>query len=452
MANQARKPKGSPNGTGGQFDHTPNQTEGTLPALTDPDDMPVGGETMDKAETIALNLYDRQRDWDDLPVGGCYRIDDLGNYVTEADWDNVWAGHELEKQAWMLSGNGQYSRDQVTAMTPAEIKASYESEDFHPDIVYYTEKDEGDYDMLTPMGDKREEALRQTSEYLEDISKESMDFEPGEQVHATATGFVSEQEWNEAFAGSQDYEKAAYELSQRHPGLRMADLTPQQVFTMHDSEKAYEQYVYASNGAHSAEADPERHPSMRRAAALYRQNERNAKYAGRDLNNVIGMRESEYAGNDGTLTANVRESTLRVLDAPDPTADMDSMSTIALGLNHDPENTVRMLTGQMSGNSDARDLKQSLREQLDSDNTYDQDNAERLSTILTCIENNADDTQGAAWLATAIGAFASCRQGDTETARREAARIRSAGLNGLGRPAALAVTIADVIHDHHNRQ
>lgn len=451
MANQARKPKGSPNGTGGQFDHTPSQPNGTLPALTDPEDMPVGGETMDKAETIALNLYGRQRDWDDLPVGGCYRIDDLGNYVTEADWDTVWAGHELEKQAWMLSDNGQYSRDQVTAMTPAEIKNTYESKDFHPDIAYYTEKDEGDYDMLTPMGDKREEALWETSVHLEDISKESMDFEPGEQVHATAAGFVSEQEWNEAFAGSQDYEKAAYELSQRHPGLRMANLTPQQVFAMHDSEKAYEQYVYASNGAHSAEADLERHPSMRRAAALYRQNERNAKYAGRDLNNVISLRESEYAGNDGTLTANVRDAKTRILDSRNPTADMDSMSTLALGLNHDPENTVRMLAGQMSTRGGGGDLKQSLQTSLASVNdVYDRDNAEKLSTILTCIENNADDTHGAGQLAAAMGAFASCRQGDNETARREAARIRSAGLNGLGRPAALAYIVADVIHDYLN--
>ncbi len=450
MANQARKPKGSPNGTGGQFDHTPNQPNDTLPALTDPEDMPVGGETMDKAETIALNLYDRQRDWDDLPVGGCYRIDDLGNYVTEADWDTVWAGHELEKQAWMLSDNGQYSRDQVTAMTPAEIKNTYESEDFHPDIAYYTEKDEGDYDMLTPMGSKREEALWETSEYLANISKESMDFEPGEQVHATAAGFVSEQEWNKAFAGSQDYEKAAYELSQRHPGLRMANLTPQQVFAMHDSEKAYEQYVYASNGAHSAEADLERHPFMRRAAALYRQNERNAKYAGYGLDDVIGMRESEYAGNDSTLTANVQDATLRILNSPDPTADMDSLSTIALGLNHDPENTVRMLAGQMSARGDTGGLKQSLQEQLDSDNTYDQNNAKRLSTILTCIENNADDRRGAGQLAAAMGAFASCRQGDTETARREAARICSARIISLGRPAALAYTVADVIHDYLN--
>lgn len=451
MANQARKPKGSPNGTGGQFDHTPNQPNGILPALTDPEDMPVGGETMDKAETIALNLYDRQQDWDDLPVGGCYRIDDLGNYVTEADWDTVWAGHELEKQAWMLSDNGQYSRDQVAAMTPAEIKNTYASEDFRPDIAYYTEKDEGDYDMLTPMGDKREEALWETSEYLANISKESMDFKPGEQVHATATGFVGEQKWNEAFAGSQDYEKAAYELSQRHPGLRMAELTPQQVFAMHDSEKAYEDYVYTSNGAHSAEADLERHPSMRRAKAMYRQNERNTRYVGRDLNNVICMREDEYKGNDGTLTANVQDATLRILDTPEPTTDMDSMSTIALGLNHDPENTTRMIIGQMSGHSDARDLKQSLQEQLASGvDSYGRANAEKLSTILTCIENNADDTHGAAWLATSLRAFADYRQGDTDIAQHAADQIRSARIGNMGRPAALAVTIADIIHNHLN--
>lgn len=129
---------------------------------------------------------------------------------------------------------------------------------------------------------------------------------------------------------------------------------------------------------------------------------------------------------------------------------MDSLSTIALGLNHDPENTVRMLAGQMSARGDTGGLKQSLQEQLDSDNTYDQNNAKRLSTILTCIENNADDRRGAGQLAAAMGAFASCRQGDTETARREAARICSARIISLGRPAALAYTVADVIHDYLN--
>jgi hypothetical protein len=103
---------------------------------------------------------------------------------------------------------------------------------------------------------------------------------------------------------------------------------------------------------------------------------------------------------------------------------MDSMSTVALGLNHDPDNTVHMITGQMSGHSDAHSLKQSLKEQLDSDTTYDHENAERLSTALNIIANNADDTQGAGWLATSLGAFADYRHGDKGQARRTANEVR----------------------------
>ena len=164
------------------------------------------------------------------------------------------------------------------------------------------------------------------------------------------------------------------------------------------------------------------------------------------------MREAEYEGNDGTLTANVQDAKTRILDSPEPTADMDSMSTLALGLNHDPENTVRMLAGQMSTRGDTGGLKQSLQEQLASVNdVYDRDNAEKLSTILTCIENNADDTHGAAWLAAAMDAFASYRQGEQETARRQANQVRAAGIGGLGRPADTAITVADAILSRFNR-
>lgn len=450
MASQARKPKGSPNGTGGQFDHTTHPAGSALPSLTGTNSLPVGNEFMDTADSIARNLYDHQQDWDDLPIGGCYRIDDGGNYVTEQDWDTVWDGHESEKQAWMLSDNGQYTREQVTAMTPAEIKAAYESEDFYPEAAYYTEKDEDDYDLDAPIGATMAADIQQAGEQLSGQSRESMDFEPGEKVYATPTGFVSDAEWEQAWAAKPAYARAAYELAHRHPGLNMANLSPKQIITMNNSEESYEQYVWGTG--RSNETDTDLDDVTRLNMDLYRQNERNAKYAGRDLNNVICMREAEYEGNDGTLTANVQDAKTRILDSHNPTADMDSMSTLALGLNHDPENTVRMLAGQMSTRGDTGGLKQSLQTSLASVNDdYDRDNAEKLSTILTCIENNADDTHGAAWLAAAMDAFASYRQGEQETARRQANQVRAAGIGGLGRPADTAITVADAILSRFNR-
>ncbi len=65
---QPRKPKGSPNGTGGQFDHM-NHTDMGLPAL-DVSTQPVGGQFIDKTAEIAEKLFDRKQDWDDLPLAG----------------------------------------------------------------------------------------------------------------------------------------------------------------------------------------------------------------------------------------------------------------------------------------------------------------------------------------------------------------------------------------------
>ncbi len=393
---QPRKPKGSPNGTGGQFDHM-NHTDMGLPAL-DVSNQPVGEEFMDTVNDIASNLSDHQQDWDDLPIGGCYRINDFGDYVTEDDWDEVWDGHPLEEKAWMLADNGRYTSDDVARMTPAEIEAAYDEGDIytdtyeqHPTYAFYTEKYEDDYDLDEPIGATVADRVRHTGEQLAGQSRESMDFEPGETVHATPDGFVGEHEWEQAWGDQPLYVRAAYELSCRHPGLHMENLSPKQIITMNNSEQAYEQYVWGTGRSNetdtdldhdtrlnmvmymenlspkqiitmnnseqayeqyvwgtgrSNETDTDLDHDTRLNMVMYRQNERNAQYAGRDLNNVICMLEAAYTGNDGFLNTQVRQSTLRVLDAPDPTGDMDSLSTIALGLNHDPVHTVEMLTGQ----------------------------------------------------------------------------------------------------------
>ena len=401
-----------------------------LPAA-DNDHTPVGEEFIDNANTIAGELFERKQDWDDLPIGGCYRINDFGDYVTEDDWDEVWDGHPLEEKAWMLADNGRYSTADVARMTPAEIEAAYDEGDIyidtygHETYAYYTEKyEEADYDLDEPIGADTAADIHQTGKQLAKQSRESMDFEPGEHVHATSAWFVSEAEWEQAWAGKPAYMRAAYELSCRHPGLNIESLSPKQIITMNNSEQAYDQYVHGDG--HANESDTGLDYVTCITMGLYRQNERNTQYAGRDLNNVISLRENAYTGNDGTLTAQVQRSTRCVLDSPDPAADMDSMSTIALGLNHDPAETVDVITAMTSTRSgDDAGLEQRLRHRLVSEtDPWSRHNAETMSTIMDCVANNADDTQGAGWLATSLGAFADYRHGDKEQARRTANEVR----------------------------
>lgn len=386
---------------------------------------------------IAEELFDHKRDWDELPAGGCYRLNEWGDYVTEDDWDRMWLDHELEMKAWMGVTNEWFDSEDLPNMTPREIEAAYDEGDIytdtydqHPTYAYYTEKyEEDDYDLDEPIGEGMASDIRRTGEQLAGQSRESMDFEPGEHVHATPDGFVSDAEWEQAWAGKPVYARAAYELSCRHPGLNVESLSPKQIITMNNNEDAYEQYIYEDGGNHHLrESDTLLSEQDRATADMYRQNERNAQYAGRDLNDVICMRESAYTGNDGTLTANVRDATHRILDAPNPTADMDTMSTIALGLNHDPAETVDVVTAMTSTRSgDEPGLAQRLRHRLSSEtDTWSQQDAEKMSTIMDCVANNADDTHGAGWLATSLGAFADYRTGNKDQARRTAEQVREA--------------------------
>lgn len=437
----------------GRFkDQNKHHTPTDLPPAEPDTNRPVGDQFMDDVNDIASELFDRKQDWDDLPIGGCYRINDFGDYVTEPDWCEVWDDHPLEEKAWMLADNGQYSSDDVAKMTPAEIEAAYDDDNFDPAYVFYTDKDEEDYDLSEPIGTGMAQTIRQTGEQLDQQSHEAMDFQPGDRVHATPDGFVSEDEWDRAWNDQPAFCRSAYELSRRHPGLDMGKLSPMQIVTMNHSEKDYEQYVYASGGVHSAESDLRLSPNARRAANMYRQNERNAQYVGRDLNNVIRMRESTYAGNDGTLTADMRDATLQALNTPDPTSDKASLSTIALGLNHDTNNTVHTIIGMTSTHGADGDLEQCLRSGLESEHDrWSVRAATTMSTILNCVSDNADDTQGAGWLADSLGAFTSHRAGDREAAKREAAFIHRS-LSGedepLPRPARTADLIARIILNH----
>lgn len=102
--------------------------------------LPVGAAFVERANGIADGLNGRAVDWTELPVGGCFRINDMGDYVTAESWDEVWEGHRLEEQAWMLCANGRYSVADVEAMTPEGIRAAYGDPDFEPDCAFYTER------------------------------------------------------------------------------------------------------------------------------------------------------------------------------------------------------------------------------------------------------------------------------------------------------------------------
>ena len=77
------------------------------------------------------------------PLAGVYRIDDFGAYVSEEDWENVWADRpDWWPHAWLLADNGQYTSDEVSRMSVEEIEAAYNDPGFYPEYAFYTEADE----------------------------------------------------------------------------------------------------------------------------------------------------------------------------------------------------------------------------------------------------------------------------------------------------------------------
>ncbi len=77
------------------------------------------------------------------PFMEVYRINDRGDYVSYADFEAYWEGKpETDQIGWMLAGNGQLSGKEVAAMSYDDAKAFYESEEFEPEVAYYTQADE----------------------------------------------------------------------------------------------------------------------------------------------------------------------------------------------------------------------------------------------------------------------------------------------------------------------
>lgn len=77
------------------------------------------------------------------PYQGVYRLNDLGEYVSEEDWQSVWAGRpDWWPKAWMLADNGQFSAEQVGRLSVEQIVALFDSPAFEPEYAYYTDAGE----------------------------------------------------------------------------------------------------------------------------------------------------------------------------------------------------------------------------------------------------------------------------------------------------------------------
>ena len=102
----------------------------------------IGREIMDQILDVTDELHAYIRD-EFEPHEGVYRLNDFGEYVSEKDWLKVWGGHPTWwPKAWLLADNGQYTSDEVSAMSIAEIEAAYSDTTFYPEYAFYTDAGE----------------------------------------------------------------------------------------------------------------------------------------------------------------------------------------------------------------------------------------------------------------------------------------------------------------------
>lgn len=102
----------------------------------------IGTATMDQILAVTDELRACVRDKFE-PYEGVYRLNDMGEYVAEEDWENVWADRpDWWPHAWLLADNGQYTSDEVSRMSVEEIETAYNDPGFYPEYAFYTEADE----------------------------------------------------------------------------------------------------------------------------------------------------------------------------------------------------------------------------------------------------------------------------------------------------------------------
>lgn len=103
---------------------------------------PVGEDVMRRilARTDELRACAREHF---QPDEGVYRIADSGTYVSEEDWENVWAdGPTWWQAAWLLADNGQYTAEDVARMTIADVEDVCQDPNTTFDVAFYTQADE----------------------------------------------------------------------------------------------------------------------------------------------------------------------------------------------------------------------------------------------------------------------------------------------------------------------
>ena len=87
----------------------------------------IGSEAMVRVLDVTDELRACVRD-EFEPFEGVYRINDFGEYVSEGDWERVWAGRpSWWPKAWMLADNGQFSAEQVGRLSVGEIEVVFGS-------------------------------------------------------------------------------------------------------------------------------------------------------------------------------------------------------------------------------------------------------------------------------------------------------------------------------------
>lgn len=102
----------------------------------------IGSDVMGRILDVTDELRACVRD-EFAPFEGVYRINDLGEYVSEKDWENVWTDRpSWWPKAWVLADNGQHTPDEVSRMSVEEIEAAYGDPGFYPEYAFYTEAGE----------------------------------------------------------------------------------------------------------------------------------------------------------------------------------------------------------------------------------------------------------------------------------------------------------------------
>ena len=103
---------------------------------------PIGRDTMDAILGVTIELKARIRPSFE-PYEGVYRLSDFAEYVSEADWDEIWSRYpDWWHKAWMLADNGQFTAEQISRLTPEQVEQLFESPAFEPEYAFYTDAGE----------------------------------------------------------------------------------------------------------------------------------------------------------------------------------------------------------------------------------------------------------------------------------------------------------------------